>query len=62
MTASRPPRVRGHRLTPYELHAIGWDILPALREEGWSEALMLRCWSRELGYFGSQNFLLRAIA
>lgn len=62
ITASRPQRVAGHRLTAYELHAIGWDILAALREEGWTEAEMLRCWSRELGYFGARNFLLRAIA
>ncbi len=62
VTASRPPRAAGHRLAPVELHAIGWDILAALREEGWSHAEMLRCWSRELGYLGSHNFVLRAVA
>ena len=61
-TAHRRPRLAGPRLSPIELHAVGWDILAMLHDAGWSHAEMLRYWSRELGYFGSRNFLLRAVA
>ncbi len=61
-TGSRRARGAGQPLAAAELHAIGWDILPALRDLGWSHAEMLRCWSRELGYLGAHNFLLRAVA
>ncbi len=45
-----------------ELHAVGWDILPMLRQVGWSHAEMLRVWSREFGYLGAHNFIIRAVA
>ena len=61
-STTRRSGIDGHRLAPGELHAIGWDILAACREAGWAQAEMLRCWSRELGYLGARNFLLRASA
>ncbi len=62
VSGTKARRGEGHRLMPVELHTIGWDILQALRDDGWTQAEMLRTWSRELGYLGAHNFLLRAVA
>lgn len=62
VTGTRRARAAGPRLAPAEINAIGWDLLPTLRDLGWTQAEMLRCWSRELGYLGAHNFILRAIA
>lgn len=40
----------------------GWDVLDMARAAGFSEAEVLRPWSRELGYVGGTLFLLRAVA
>jgi SAM-dependent methyltransferase len=62
VSVHRRPLLAGPRLSPTELHAIGWDILAMLRDAGWAHAEVLRYWSRELGYLGANNFLLRAVA
>ncbi len=61
-TTSRRPPGAGPGFAANELHAIGWDILAMLHDAGWAQAEMLLIWSRELGYLGPRNFLLRAAA
>ncbi len=62
VTASGRRRRAVPGLAATELHAIGWDFLGLLRASGWAQAEMLRVWSRELGYLGSQNFFVRVLA
>jgi SAM-dependent methyltransferase len=62
VTASGRRRHAVSGLAPTELHAIGWDVLPMLLAAGWGHAEVLRIWSREFGYLGAHNYLIRAVA
>ena len=44
-----------------DIHAIGWDILPRLRQAGFAQAAAHVYWSRELGYLGPFNTMFSAV-
>lgn len=65
-TVSRTDIPRQGDLPPAEyrepVHEIGWDILDLMRQAGFRQAALHGYWSNELGYLGSFNMILHAVA